>query len=96
MSAKPNVCPVCKDKPKPMRRWHDKHNRVFNHLKWQVECNRGCVRSMAGSRSEAVYLYNSEVGSKRAILSAPAIESKPKMTIKRLWNTILYGAGSEK
>lgn len=90
MSSKPHVCPVCGDKPKPMRRWHDKENRVFNHLKWQVECKRGCVRSMGGYRAEAVALYNAGVADKRNSLSATTEVPKPRMTLKRflrlIWN----------
>lgn len=94
MSAKPNVCPVCGDKPKPLRRWHDKENRVFNHLKWQVECKRRCISSMGGYRAEAVALYNAGAAHKRDLLSAIPAVPKQRMTIKRLLQLIWNGERS--
>lgn len=89
MSAKPLACPTCLDRPKAMRRWHDKHNRAANHLKWQVKCKSGCITSLGGYRAEAVTLFNCAVTEKREQMAAAA----PRMTLRRFFSLVWHGVG---
>lgn len=95
MSISPIHCPDCGQKPTPMRRWHDKTNRVFNHLKYQVECERGCIRAVGHDRHEAVSIFNTVARhrySERAAAKAAPPINPPRMTFRRLVRLIWSGA----
>lgn len=93
MSIKPLICPDCRKRPTPMRRWHDKHNRVFNHLKWQVECVAGCIRVMGRDRREAICLYNVGVRDREARVMPQQVQAVPRMTLRRFFSVIWNGVG---
>lgn len=93
MSIKPLRCPDCRKRPTPMRRWHDKENRVFNHLKYQCDCEAGCIRVMGNDRREAVQLFNGAVRDRQAA-AVQAPQPAVRMTIRRFLRLLWNGVGA--
>jgi len=49
-------CNKCGKTPELVKNWHDKHNRSFNHLPYELSC--GCSTARGGSRREVIELHN--------------------------------------
>ena len=91
MSKKTKACPECNDRPRPFKRWHDKHNRVFNHLRWGVRCKGGHIESMGGYRQEAVTLYNDAVDFRIERMQVIDPTFEPRRSWREIFSLIWHG-----
>lgn len=84
---KPVVCNLCGDRPIPVKQWHDKENRVFNHIPWTIRCKCGFHSVRDSTRNNVIREYNASVRTSRqicAVVKKPMDDAPLKNFIQRL------------